>query len=185
VRPKSVDGNETLKGRCVGGGHKQEHQDYDIYKEISSPTANVSSVLAIIANTSLKGLKVMTPDIGQAYLNAEIVDETIIMNIDHEVLQLLNIVDPDRDYSKFIEIDKKGNEKGYVRLNKALYGLIQSARIWYNHLRNVMLKYGYIANEYDPCIFNKVNIDRKIVSTACFHVDDGVGILLRDLTYLR
>jgi len=71
----------------------------------------------------------MTLDIGQAYLNAEITEETIVMRIDHEILQLLKVVDPDTDYSDFIEIDKNGRETGYVRLNKALYGLIQSAWI--------------------------------------------------------
>ena len=45
----------------------------------------------------------MTLDIGQAYLNAEITDETIIMKIDHEILQLLKIVDPETDYNEFIE----------------------------------------------------------------------------------
>lgn len=29
-------------------------------------------------------------------------------------------------------------------------------------------------NEYDPCIFNKIDFDEKIISTACFHVDDGL-----------
>ena len=174
IRPKVVDGEEKLKGRYVGGGHRQDHDEYDIYREISSPTANVSSVLAVIANASTKGLKIMTLDIGQAYLNAEITEETIVMRIDHEILQLLKVVDPDTDYSEFIEIDKNGRETGYVRLNKALYGLIQSARIWYNHLRKVMLKYGYVPNEYDPCIFNKTNNDGEIISTGCFHVDDGL-----------
>ena len=74
IRPKLVDGEEKLKGRYVGGGHRQDHDAYDIYREISSPTANVSSVLAVIANESRKGLKIMTLDIGQAYLNAEITD---------------------------------------------------------------------------------------------------------------
>ena len=98
----------------------------------------------------------------------------IIMKIDHEILQLLKIVDPETDYNEFIEIDKNGRETGYVKLNKALYGLIQSARIWYNHLSKVMLKYGYVPNDYDPCIFNKTNENGEIVSTGCFHVDDGL-----------
>ena len=37
-----------------------------------------------------------------------------------------------------------------------------------------MLKYGNAANEYDPCIFNKTNENGEILSTGCFHVDDGL-----------
>ena len=41
------------------------------------------------------------------------------MRIDHEILQLLKVVDPDTDYNEFIEIDKNGRETGYVKLNMA------------------------------------------------------------------
>ena len=47
------------------------------------------------AYLNVAGLKVMTLDIGQAYLNAEITEETVILKLDHEVIQLLKIVDPD------------------------------------------------------------------------------------------
>ena len=47
IRMKSKDGMDYIKSRFVGGGHLQNATEYDIYREISSPTANVSSVLIL------------------------------------------------------------------------------------------------------------------------------------------
>ena len=180
IRKKLQDGVEYIKSRYVGGGHLQDENDYDIYREISSPTANVSSVLAVIADASMKGKKVMTLDVGQAYLNADLSEEDVIIRIDEDTVKLLKEIDKDTNYDMYIEKDKKGNYVAYAKLNKALYGLLQSARKWYEHLRAVMLKFGYKHSLFDPCIFNKFNKDGVIVATAAFHVDDGIIVADND-----
>lgn len=53
------------------------------------PTANVSSVLAVTANASMKGKHVMTLDVGQAYLNADLTSEEVYIKIDEETIDLL------------------------------------------------------------------------------------------------
>lgn len=57
-----------------------------------------------------------------------------------------------------------------MKLRKALYGCIQSARLWYLKLRNVMRKLNFTENRYDLCSFHKVTDDGRI--TVAFHVDD-------------
>ena len=55
-----------------------------------------------------------------------------------------------------------------IRLNKALYRLKQSARIWYYTLREYLTKMGFIPLNSEQCIFvnNKSNI------ILCVYIDD-------------
>ncbi|CAN0452458.1 unnamed protein product, partial [Ectocarpus fasciculatus] len=57
-----------------------------------------------------------------------------------------------------------------VKLKRALYGCVQSARLWFEKLRGVLEADGFEANPYDLCTFNKM-VDGEQVSVA-FHVDD-------------
>ncbi len=64
----------------------------------------------------------------------------MIIRIDEDTVKLLKEIDKDTNYDMYIEKDKKGNDVVYAKLNKALYGLLQSARKWYEHLSIVLLK---------------------------------------------
>lgn len=57
-----------------------------------------------------------------------------------------------------------------VRLARALYGCVQSARLWYEKLRDALTGSGFEVNPYDLCTFNKM-VDGEQLSIA-FHVDD-------------
>jgi hypothetical protein len=59
-----------------------------------------------------------------------------------------------------------------VRLRRALYGCVQSSKLWYDKLCAVLLEYGFIRNNYDSCVFNLIDEASKKQLTVCFHVDD-------------
>lgn len=40
-----------------------------------------------------------------------------------------------------------------VKLQRSLYGLKQSGRMWYNRLSDYLLKKGYVNNKICPCVF--------------------------------
>jgi Reverse transcriptase (RNA-dependent DNA polymerase) len=63
-----------------------------------------------------------------------------------------------------------------VKLNKALYGLVQAARQWWKKFKKKMLLLGYRPSEADPCLFVKKNQTEKVVSFIFLYVDDG-GII--------
>ena len=105
---------------------------------------------------------------------ADLTGEDVIIRIDEETIKLLREIDKETSYDLCVEKDNKGNDVAYAKLNKALYGLVQSARKWCEHLKRVMLKFGYKHSAFDPCIFNKFNDHGVIVATAAFHVDDGI-----------
>ena len=52
--------------------------------------------------------------------------------------------------------NKTNSKEDYsVKLNKSLYGLKQSRRMWYNHLSEYFLKEGYKNDHICPCIYMK------------------------------
>eukprot|EP01042_Synura_sphagnicola_P036724 gene36724-biopygen22090 len=57
-----------------------------------------------------------------------------------------------------------------VRLKKALYGCIESARLWYETLRDSLVEYGFVINPYENCVFNKSSGDYQL--TVVVYVDD-------------
>jgi hypothetical protein len=64
-----------------------------------------------------------------------------------------------------------------VVLDKALYGCVESARLWYEHfLSGVLSSLGYIKSSYDDCLFNTFDESNVIISSSIFHVGDGLII---------
>lgn len=109
-----------MKARLVAGGHRQDRSLYtDV--ETSSPTAALSSVMMAAALAAHKADHVMTLDHKAAYLNASMVGHVVEMRLGKEVASLLCGVAP--EHKKFLRQDGTI----IVRLQKALYGCIESA----------------------------------------------------------
>ena len=62
------------------------------------------------------------------------------------------------------------NGEMYCKLNKALYGTVEAARLWYDLVVKTLTDNGFVMNEYDKCVFNKTINDSQC--TILFHVDD-------------
>jgi hypothetical protein len=64
------------------------------------------------------------------------------------------------------------NAKGvlYVQLEKAVYGMMKSALLFYRKLVANLTSLGYKINPYDPCVANKIINDKQM--TICWHVDN-------------
>ena len=67
--------------------------------------------------------------------------------------------------------DERGKKVLYVVLNKALYGTLQAAMLFWEELSGFLTnELGFITNPYDSCVVNKV-----INGTQCttlWHGDD-------------
>ena len=57
-----------------------------------------------------------------------------------------------------------------VRLDKALYGCVESALLWYNHISEALADLGFVKNPCDPCVFNMTR--KEVQCTIVLHVDD-------------
>ncbi len=91
------------------------------------------------------------------------------MELDPILTRILAEIDP----SAIPMIDQKGMLT--VKLNRALYGLVQSSLLWYKKLRAALESMGFVSNDYDACVFNR-GIGVKQITVAV-NVDDQVGDL--------
>ena len=143
---------DKLKSRLVAGGHRQDRRQYEEW-EITSPTVSMASVYMISAIAAMEQRRVMTIDVGNAYLNA---------NMSRDIFMKIDPV-----YSRFKDIDGSI----IVKLEKALYGCVESSQLWYDNLTNKLKSLGFSPNSKDPCVLNKA-CRHNIQLTVAIYVDD-------------
>jgi hypothetical protein len=111
---------------------------------------------------------VVTADVPGAFLHADM-DDIVHVIVEGEQLELLIKSNP--AYRMFVHTDPRtGKERAYLRLNKALYGTLKAARLFYEDLTKHLEEMGFEANQYDPCVMNR-NIEGS-QCTIAWHVDD-------------
>ena len=57
-----------------------------------------------------------------------------------------------------------------MKLKKALYGCVESSRLWFEKIAGDLMELGFKQNEYDHCVFNRG--DAPSQTTVAIHVDD-------------
>jgi len=158
-----AEGNfEKLKARLVANGAQM---DPALFTDLSSPTVSLTFLLMMVTISARESREVATMDVGSAFVKASMDDEEeVLVVLDQLSAALLIKIDP--SFAKFL------NEKQEmtVKLKKALYGCLQSARLWFEMLVKELLHNGYEQNAVDPCVLNKVV--NGLQSTILLHVDD-------------
>ena len=103
----------------------------------------------------------------EAFLHAEN-DEDVVMYIQGRLAELLVMLAP-QAYSKYIAI-QKGQKVLYVKMHKALYGMLKSALLFYRKLWDDLVGMGFAINPYDSWVANKMI--NWCQMTITWHVDD-------------
>jgi Reverse transcriptase (RNA-dependent DNA polymerase). len=154
---------EKLKGRLVADGRMQ---DRSLYADKRSPTAKLESIIMELAIAVREGKKLAKVDIAGAYLNASIGrGDDIHMEIGREVTTIL--VESMPTLKRFVQ----PNGKLLTKILKAMYGLIQSAALWYDALTTFLKRQlGFVQNSIDNCILNKRSDGHNV--TIILYVDD-------------
>ena len=154
---------DKLKARLVAGG---DQQDKDMYDDLSAPTVSTCAVFTILTIAAHEGRRAAVVDIGGAFLNAEMkTGVPVHMRLDPTMSELIIRLDP--SYKRY----QDGKGCITVLLNRALYGCVESAALWYDNLRETMTSLGYERNPHDICVFNKTSKE-GVQCTATVHVDD-------------
>ena len=149
-------------------GSKQ--RTYDGYEKSdgSSPTVITDSIFLTGVIEANENRAMSTIDVGNAFIQADN-DERILMLLRGKVAELMVRVNPVL-YRPYITYSKKGVTMLYVRLSKALYGMLRAALLFYKRLRKDLETMGFEVNPYDPCVANKMVNGAQC--TVCWHVDD-------------
>ena len=90
--------------------------------------------------------------------------EEVLIRVEPQIAELL--IKIDKKYDK----DKQADGSLVLKLKKALYGCIQSARLFYENISKSLLDFGFKKNDYDQCVFNKTMYGKQC--TILIHVDD-------------
>jgi histone deacetylase 1/2 len=158
---------EKLKARLVGDGRMQDKKLYD---DLKSPTAMIDHIIMCLVNASYKKWKIGKVDISGAYLNAMIDDkEEVYMELSKQITEVL--VEGFPELKPYVTDDGKL----LVKIMKALYGLVQSAALWFDALSSFLKSIGFVPNCVDECILNLKTNEREIC--IALYVDDILILL--------
>jgi hypothetical protein len=117
----------TIKERICADGQKQRETAKP--GAATSPTVPLKYVLITSTIEAYEGREVAVVDIQGAYLSADM-DEEVIMPLRGRLAELMVKTAPNI-YRKYITVDAKNQPILYVKLQKALYGCLQSALLFY------------------------------------------------------
>jgi hypothetical protein len=159
--------DSLVKARMCANGRKQKDGTWS-KQETTLPTVATESVFITAIIYMQEGRNVACFDIPRAFLHTNVVED-ITMVLKGRLAELMVQVAPNF-YRKYITVDKKGTVILYVKMQKALYGLLRSALLFYKKLVVDLESDGFVLNPYAPCVANKV-VDGKQMA-VCWHVDD-------------
>ena len=129
----------------------------------------MESVFLTTGISAMEGRKNRCFDIPSAFLTTD-TDEDVIMVLKGELADFLVNLHPGI-YTRYVIKDSRGKSLLYVRLKKALYGLMRAALLFYCKFRGELEAYGFVVNDYDPCVANYTTAKGHQM-TAVWHVDD-------------
>jgi hypothetical protein len=157
--------NGTVKARSCANGSVQ--RDHIAKEEAASLTVALESVFVTAAIDERENSEMVTIDIPSAFLHATN-DDYVVMCMKRTLAELMAKTDP-KLYRIYLT-DKKGKRVLYLRLQKALYGMMKSALLFYRKLISELKGMGFEVNPYNPCVANKMINGSQM--TVRWHVDD-------------
>ena len=140
-RKVKMDGSIKHKSRYVAMGNTQvAGEDYG---ETFAPTGKPSSLRVLVAIAATQGWEVHQMDAVTAFLNSDLSDEV------------------------YVERPKGFKDEDHPtwvwKLNKSLYGLKQSPKLWQDDVKAFLTTINFSQCEIDPCIYIR-NLDDGVVS---------------------
>jgi hypothetical protein len=155
-----------LKGRACADGRPQKTRYTK--EETASPTMSNDAFMIQMMINAIEGRDVAFADVAGAYLHAHMT-EFVAMRITGAEVDIMCKLNP--EWEEFVTIEN-GKRVLYVRLNKALYGCVQSALLWYKLFTTTLEGMGFEVNPYDMCVANAVINGKQC--TICWYVDDNM-----------
>ena len=153
---KRNEKNEVLryKARLVAQGFSQ--RPWIDYEETYSPVMDAITFRFLMSLAANQNLEMRLMDVVTPYLY-ESLDTDIYMRI----AERFKISEP---------LSSKPKELCAIKLQRSLYGLKQSGRMWYNRLSEHLTKEGYVNSPICPCVFIKKTSSGFVIIAV--YVDD-------------
>ena len=168
VNKKLVDQERIMRARWVltskSSGKAKARlcvlgiQDSDL-TEVSrdSPTLSAASEALIMQWVASHKYRLISGDIKTAFLSGDEDVRNIFIAPQDDVRQMLNV-----------------DQETVLRLRKAVYGLVNAPKKWWDRLKKSLIQHGFTSCALDPCAF-VLRKSGKIHGVLGVHVDDVIG----------
>jgi hypothetical protein len=156
----------SIKGRACADGKKQG--EGSTKSDATSPTMALESVLITETIDAFEKREVAMVDVPGAYLITDM-DEEVFMCLRGKLAELMVQTAPEI-CRKYVYVGPDNKPVLYVKLQKALYGCLRGALLFYLKLLKDLEGNGFKLNPYDPCVANKMVNGKQFTMT--WHVDD-------------
>ena len=152
---------------CANGAPQRK---YIPCEEAKSPMVSTDGLLSTAVIAAFERRYVITFDVPGACLHADIPEDKFrILKLEGKYVDIMCTVNP--EYADYV-IEENGKKVLYLQIPKALYGMIESALLWYQLFLSVLTEQGFTLNPYDPCIANKMVNGKQC--TIAWYVDDNM-----------
>ena len=138
------DDTDSIKARLVARGF----EDDDLDRKVDSPTASKESIRIIFALIASNKWIPRIMDVKRAFLQGNPLQRNV-----------------------YLKPPKEANTDKLWRLNKAVYGLNEASRKWYNRIKSELIAIGMKKSLYDEALFYWKK-DGIIEGLMSLHVDD-------------
>jgi len=160
--------NGKVKGRTCANGSSQ--RAYVPREEASSPTISLEALMSLFIIFAYEKRKTAVFDVPGAYLHADMPEgKFALLKITGQFVDIVCEVNP--EFKQGVRYEN-GRKVLYVRILKAIYGMIESALLWYELYVTILIDEGYELNPYDKCVANKMVNDNQC--TIGWYVDDNI-----------
>ena len=168
VKKKSVAPERVMRARWVltwkSSGKAKAHLcvlgflDPDL-TEVSrdSPTLSAASDSLIMQWVASHKYRLISGDIKTAFLSGDEDVRNIFISPPDDVRQMLNV-----------------DHETVLRLRKAVYGLVNAPKKWWDRLKKSDIQHGFTSCALDPCAF-VLRMSGKIHGVLSVHVDDVIS----------
>jgi len=156
----------TIKARSCADGSKQ--RTWMSKDDTASPTVSLESIFLTCVIDAEENRDVAVVDIPNAFIQTAHTGNKVILKIKGQLAEILCRCAP-HIYRSYITYEDK-IPVIYVEVLKAIYGLLESALLFYKKLRKDVERIGFKVNPYDPCVANMNVLGYQL--TITWHVDD-------------
>ncbi len=164
----------AIKGcTCINGAPQRA---YILKEDAALPTVSAESMFIMVAILASKKRKVQCYNMPRAFVNTDL-NEDVLMVLKGELAEMIQIAP--QVYRKYVMVDRRGAKVLYVKLQKALYGLMRASLLFYRKMQKEFKEYGLVINPYNPCMANMRTKGGK-QSTVVWHVNDLMALCRED-----
>ncbi len=113
-------------------------------EDVASPIVSTESVFITLAIAASEKRHVSCYDVPSAFVNTD-VDENVLIVLKSELAEMMVHIAP-KIYCKYITVDRKSTSVLYIKLQKALDGLMRVSLLFYRKLHKELEECRFVVN---------------------------------------